>query len=220
MTAVKPCENITYKQVNVYRLSKIKMTTQPRVKNFSKKEIVILVESAKNFDVLFAKQRTAGVNSKKIEAYALIARQVSALGVAHRTPQQISHKLQDLRSSTKCKAAAKIKHRNGTGGGPPVEDLTQLEESILSMVPEVSYAGIPGSIDTQMLDESEMLDEVLPHTSISSISLTTSSTTCEKKNIGKSNVVCDALNLQRENNQLLIEIRDLLKSILFLKQQR
>ena len=73
---------------------------------------------------------------------------INAIGVTHRTIEEIRKRWYDLRSRTKEKVAERLKHARGTGGGPPeVPPPTPIETMVETTLEHEAVAGF-GVIDS------------------------------------------------------------------------
>ena len=199
------------------------MTSAKRRPNFSPREMEALLEEAKKCRYLHEKHRTADSNDKKKQAWKAIARAVSAVGVASRTPEECRKKLQCLRSVAKTKAADLSRARRMTGGGSPPPPLTSLDTSVLDLVPATSYEGIEGGVDTSLTASSievSMADiSDASSTEPPEVNQRANRTSGVNSNTGPSSKsaelsqVEEAISLQRENNSLLRELVSVMKDL-------
>lgn len=125
--------------------------------NFSMNEINILTkEIEKNELVLNEKFNNAVTNSKKQKMWSSIANRVSSCGITERSAKEVKKKFIALQSLAKNKAAKSVRYQSGTGGGPPVPNLTDNEERLVRLIPKVAIEGVEGGIDTAMSDDSNV----------------------------------------------------------------
>ena len=208
--------------------------------NFSGKEEEVLIASVREFEELIvSKHRNANANAKKVMAWSTIARKVSAVGVAMRSKEECRKKFGNLQSTTKAKAAKLAKSTKMTGGGPPSQPLTSMEEQILETLAQESVLGISGGLDTS--DVTDVLYEACCSSNASPRHVQSVSATMEQSssmvevspaianqfevstpnergrnhrvNSDTSNLldrVGESMDLQRRQTALLEEIRDLL----------
>mgnify|MGYP002804328090 CR=1 FL=1 len=80
---------------------------------------------------------------------------INAVGVTHRTIDEIRKRWYDLRSRTKEKVAQRMKHARGTGGGPPkVPPPTPIETMVETTLEPEAVAGF-GDIDSSAASTSQ-----------------------------------------------------------------
>ena len=126
-------------------------TDKKRRPNFTADELSTLTSSiARNTKSLFSRNNTVYGNSMRERTWVQVARDVSAVGNG-RTVDEVKKKWTCLKSDAKMKAAGIKRSLVKTGGGPPAEDLTQMEEQIVSLMSRDAIDGIPGGIDTTVL---------------------------------------------------------------------
>ena len=101
-----------------------------------------------NKRILDSKFTTNITSQLKRAKWISIADDVSSLG-PERTVDQCKKKMSDTKSASKSKAA-RINHSiSRTGGGNGTQEtLSPLEALVVSKIPKVSYAGIPGGFDS------------------------------------------------------------------------
>lgn len=181
--------------------------------NFSDKEIKVLIDSTKDhYKHLVAKHRDANTNAKKKRAYSMIARAVSAVGVANRTEIECRKKYASLQSNVKAKAGNIARERNLTGGGPPPTALTEREEQVMETLAPITYEGVSGGVDT-----SDAISDATDGDGSFVLQLESSPwkpSLCSETKRPRSSMMSEdyklAIELQRENNTLLKDIKDLL----------
>lgn len=122
-----------------------------RKKNFSGREVERLVGMIEKHHTVLTSHFNDGVTLKaKQTKWAEIALKVSSTGECIRTPDEVRKKWDDLKCSTK-KKAARIWRERGITGNVPLEDipeLTEMERRILSIIGAEMVQGIPGGVDT------------------------------------------------------------------------
>lgn len=105
-----------------------------------------------NKQILDGKLSSSVTSQTKKLKWASIADQVSSLG-PERNLEQCKKKIADLKTSSKAKAARISQYESHTGGGPACnETLTPFETEIVAKMPEVTYKGIPGGIDSSKVE--------------------------------------------------------------------
>ena len=86
-----------------------------------------------NLEVVQPKLTNPITNRTKQETWAKIARQVNAIGVAHRSVQEIKDKWKNLQSTAKKEFARQRKSFGQTGGGPPCKKPKEATEKIIQI---------------------------------------------------------------------------------------
>ncbi|XP_052694429.1 nuclear apoptosis-inducing factor 1-like [Crassostrea angulata] len=149
-----------------------------RKKNFSAKEIEILVEEVeKNRAILFASHKDVNTNQKKNKCWKDICSLINSVSVQERSPAEICKKWRDLSSQTKKKEAEFRRDMSKTGGGPaptPV-NTSDLSQKVVAIIGKTSIEGIDGGFDTDL----ENLDVDL--FKVEDVWLSTPSTTTSEK---------------------------------------
>ena len=190
------------------------------------------MDEAKKRPYLNESHRGANSNARKNKAWDEIAKSLSALGVANRTPKECRKKLQGLRSSVKSKAAEISRTSRKTGGGPPPLPLTSFENTVLDLVPSTSYEGVEGGVDTSLpaieetpeyketpenIEEESMVETPLAGPASSPESTGASGTATpsavSKPIVSTNDSIDEAITLQKENNALLQQLLDVLLTV-------
>ncbi|XP_069064417.1 nuclear apoptosis-inducing factor 1-like [Pleurodeles waltl] len=86
---------------------------------FSDKELEVLTEECcLHHEVLFGKAAMSVPDSEKKKICLNIQSKINAIGVSHRSIEEVRKRWYDLRSTTKERVAERMKEAHGTGGGP------------------------------------------------------------------------------------------------------
>lgn len=114
--------------------------------NFSTSEINKITELVEeNLQVIQSKLTNSITNKTKQETWAKIARQVNAIGVAHRSVQDIKDKWKNLQTMAKKEFARQRGSFGLTGGGPPCKKPKEATEKIMRLFENApSFTGLHG----------------------------------------------------------------------------
>lgn len=114
--------------------------------NFSASEInkiTVLVEE--NLQIIQSKLTNSITNKKKQEVWAKITGQVNAIGVAHRSVQDIKDKWKNLQTTAKKEFSRQKRSFAQTGGGPACKKPKETTERIMRLFENApSFTGING----------------------------------------------------------------------------
>ena len=87
-----------------------------------------------NLEVIQSKLTNSITNRTKQETWAKIARQVNAIGVAHRSVQEIKDKWENVQSTAKKEFARQRRSFGQTRGGPPFKKPKEATEKIIRIL--------------------------------------------------------------------------------------
>ena len=98
-----------------------------------------------NLEIIQSKLTNSVTNRTKQETWAKIAAQVNAIGVAHRSVQEIKDKWKNLQSTAKKEFAQQRRSFGQTGGGPPCKKPKEATEKIIPLFENTpSFTGLHG----------------------------------------------------------------------------
>jgi len=132
------------------RVHAIRMSRK-RSPNFIETELqTLLDEVEKRKNVLFSKLSNVTTNSAKKKAWDVICCRINAINPSdhRRTVEEIRKKWTSYMSLTKKKASLNRREARKTGGGPPPEDLSPLQDKVIGIIGETPIEGIDGGTDT------------------------------------------------------------------------
>lgn len=131
-----------------------------RKKRFSEEELSILVEEvSKDHDKLFGKSAMKVPERTKKAIWVRIQGMVNAVGITHRTIDEIQKRWYDIRRRTKEKIFTNISESAGTGGGPSQQlPLTNADSHVETTLAKEAGQGLVG-IDTSALEHMERRSE-------------------------------------------------------------
>ncbi|XP_069089314.1 t-SNARE domain-containing protein 1-like [Pleurodeles waltl] len=126
---------------------------------FSDKELEVLTEKyCLHHEVLFGKAAMSVPDTHKNKFWLDI--QTNAIGVSHRTIEEVRKQWYDLRSRTKERVAEQLKEAHGTGGGPStVPPPTAIESMVETTLEPEAVVGI-GGLSSSALRTSKSLPPV------------------------------------------------------------
>ena len=114
--------------------------------NFSISEVNKITELVEeNIDVIQSKFTNSVTNKRKKEIWAKIADQVTAIGVANRSVQDVKDKWKNLQSTAKKEFVLQRRSFGQTGGGPPCKKSKEATEKIMRLFENApSFTGLHG----------------------------------------------------------------------------
>ena len=117
-----------------------------RKANFSASELAVLTEEVEaNIFVLKSKFTDSVTNVRKNKIWADIAASVNAVGVAHRTTQEVRDKWKNLTSAAKREFSDFGKETRRTGGGPAPKHPSASTARIINLFKDTpSFSGLSG----------------------------------------------------------------------------
>ncbi|XP_071131749.1 myb/SANT-like DNA-binding domain-containing protein 4 [Mytilus edulis] len=118
--------------------------------NFTDAELqTLLDEIEKDKTLLFSKLSNVATNGAKKRAWDTICSKVNATNTDHkRTVDEIRKKWSTNTSIAKKQASRIRRESRKTGGGPPPEELTPLQDKVVAIIGNTPIDGIDGGIDT------------------------------------------------------------------------
>ncbi|ESO82707.1 hypothetical protein LOTGIDRAFT_155725 [Lottia gigantea] len=122
-----------------------------RSPNFTSQEIQILIDEVeKNKSLLFSQHSNVVTNSAKKKTWEATCFKINAVNDTDnlRTVEEIRKKWTCYVSSTKQKLAENKRETRRTGGGPPPNSVSAVEEKIAGIIGNTPITGIEGGIDT------------------------------------------------------------------------
>ncbi|CAG2192568.1 unnamed protein product [Mytilus edulis] len=118
--------------------------------NFTDAELqTLLDEIEKDKTLLFSKLSNVATNGAKKRAWESVCSKVNATNTDHkRTVDEIRKKWSTYTSIAKKQASRIRRESRKTGGGPPPEQLTPLQDKVVAIIGNTPIDGIDGGIDT------------------------------------------------------------------------
>ncbi|KAJ1082107.1 hypothetical protein NDU88_002277 [Pleurodeles waltl] len=116
---------------------------------FSEKELEVLTEECcQHHDQLFGKASLSVPDTEKRRIWQEIQKRINAIGVSHRSIEEIKKLWYDLRSRTNKRVAERLREMRGTGGGPStIPSPTAMEELVEQTLEPEAVSGM-GALDT------------------------------------------------------------------------
>jgi len=121
-----------------------------RSPNFTEMELqTLLNEVEKQKSLLFSKHTNVATNAVKNRAWENIYTKINSCNKEYvRTTEEVRKKWTTYTSNTKKYAAQIRREARRTGGGPPIDELTPLQDKVVGIIGTTPIEGIEGGVDT------------------------------------------------------------------------
>ena len=93
--------------------------------------------------------RTTQANAARNRAWEDITKLINSASTMKKTKNQVVARFKYLNSKAKQKNLARKKHVKGTGGGPPLNNVDPISNTLIEINQnDPTYAGLPGAVET------------------------------------------------------------------------
>ncbi|XP_071100859.1 nuclear apoptosis-inducing factor 1-like [Haliotis cracherodii] len=131
-----------------------------RKPNWTKEEVLLLTELVKaNVHVLEGKFGPGVTSARRQEAWQVITATLNSSCSHPRTKEEVEKKWKNVKSQAKHKYSEFGKLTKGTGGGPAPAPISPVTNAVIDILGQdnVTLTGVPGSIDTTMLQVLDLM---------------------------------------------------------------